>query len=110
MRLRPNRLRSLSRFRSPRPAENFHLQETKHAWQTKSDVSESSHDVAHMRQCAPIPARPAGLEPATLGLEIPCSIQLSYGRKMLFSAYLIAFFTLLAPADRDAVKPVYYRW
>ena len=24
--------------------------------------------------------RPAGLEPATLGLEIPCSIHLSYGR------------------------------
>ena len=28
--------------------------------------------------------RPAGLEPATLGLEIPCSIQLSYGRKACF--------------------------
>ena len=27
-----------------------------------------------------IKVRPAGLEPATLGLEIPCSIQLSYGR------------------------------
>ena len=26
----------------------------------------------------------AGLEPATLGLEIPCSIQLSYGRKACF--------------------------
>lgn len=25
-------------------------------------------------------ARPAGLEPAALGLEVPCSIQLSYGR------------------------------
>ena len=27
-------------------------------------------------------ARPAGLEPATSGLEIHCSIQLSYGRSM----------------------------
>ena len=27
--------------------------------------------------------RPAGLEPATLGLEIPCSIRLSYGRNCL---------------------------
>ena len=28
--------------------------------------------------------RPAGLEPATLGLEIPCSIHLSYGREGVF--------------------------
>ena len=28
----------------------------------------------------PNSVRPAGLEPATLGLEIPCSIHLSYGR------------------------------
>jgi hypothetical protein len=32
---------------------------------------------------AEIPLRPAGLEPATLGLEIPCSIHLSYGRECL---------------------------
>jgi hypothetical protein len=32
-------------------------------------------------EIAEIPLRPAGLEPATLGLEIPCSIRLSYGRE-----------------------------
>ena len=32
-------------------------------------------------QCSSI--RPVGLEPTTLGLEIPCSIQLSYGRTSL---------------------------
>ena len=38
--------------------------------------------VARGRASAPAsqPVRPAGLEPATLGLEIPCSIHLSYGR------------------------------
>ena len=29
-------------------------------------------------------ARPAGFEPATLGLEGRCSILMSYGRKVLF--------------------------
>ena len=32
---------------------------------------------------SPTEVRPAGLEPATLGLEIPCSIHLSYGRVSL---------------------------
>ena len=36
---------------------------------------------ASLRHWIPNSIRPAGLEPATLGLEIPCSIQLSYGRE-----------------------------
>ena len=33
--------------------------------------------------------RPAGLEPATLGLEIPCSIRLSYGRVCLILSKIL---------------------
>ena len=30
-------------------------------------------------------ARPEGFEPPTYGLEVRCSIQLSYGRKVMFT-------------------------
>src|SRR6185437_17051070 len=38
------------------------------------------------RCCSPDMARPAGLEPATLGLEGRCSIRLSYGRTLKSSS------------------------
>ncbi len=37
-------------------------------------------------------SRPAGLEPATYGLEIRCSVHLSYGRKSLSFWELITFY------------------
>ena len=41
---------------------------------TRIDIEDSQ------RLCGFLLARPAGLEPAAFGLEIRCSIQLSYGR------------------------------
>ena len=48
---------------------------------------------ALVSQCFSI--RPAGLEPATLGLEIPCSIHLSYGRVCLFYRIFLLLVHLL---------------
>jgi len=46
---------------------------------------------ASLRHWIPNSVRPAGLEPATLGLEIPCSIHLSYGRVIGDDPRSIAF-------------------
>lgn len=60
-----------------------------------------------------VEARPAGLEPATGGLEIRCSIQLSYGRLGVFDG--IRFSSNLHPCRRFSYlvqgKPTlaYYR-
>ena len=45
-----------------------------------SDVTRPSRATPKSQKTA---IRPGGLEPPTLGLEIPCSIRLSYGRKVL---------------------------
>ena len=40
----------------------------------------------------PFLVRPAGVEPAASGLEVPCSIQLSYGRVESANSVLCAAF------------------
>ena len=56
--------------------------------------------------------RPAGLEPATTGLEIPCSIRLSYGRKA-FGVYRFVGFSKTGqigqrqPAQRGGQAPFF---
>src|SRR6267378_108771 len=46
---------------------------------TGPGLGESGHAVS-LLICAISMVRPAGIEPATLGLEVRCSVQLSYGR------------------------------
>jgi hypothetical protein len=44
-------------------------------------------------------ARPEGLEPSTYGLEIRCSIRLSYGRRMSTDIYPVS--PRMKPAERS---------
>ncbi|MEA2507832.1 MAG: hypothetical protein QOH48_2450, partial [Actinomycetota bacterium] len=46
--------------------------------------------------------RPEGFEPPTLGLEVRCSIQLSYGRKLLFRSRQIIEVGAGAGAERGS--------
>ena len=58
-----------------------HLFQDVYAWAGKIrtvEISKSGHPKGV--------ARPAGFEPATCGLEVRCSIQLSYGRRA-FNTY-----------------------
>jgi hypothetical protein len=62
----------------------------------RTGLSASRSLRASLRHWIPNSVRPAGLEPATLGLEIPCSIHLSYGR--------VSFRTFSTTGPRGAQK------
>ena len=66
------------------------------SWQLSSGPQLDPSPVATARVCDK--ARPRGFEPLTVGLEIRCSILLSYGRVTLVSSCIVTVFRLFVDA------------